>query len=85
MDFSKTSNALTRTGESRASLEFLTMIWFKLGHFLIFLLSFLGFSRIVDFIDAFQNLPLTNEMLSFLGDECTENHLLSVDEVRLED
>lgn len=34
-----------------------------------------------DFVDAFQKLPLTNEMLSFLGDECTEHHLLSVDEI----
>jgi len=47
MDFSKTSNTLTRT----------------------------------DFVDAFQKLPLTNDMLSFLGDERTENHFLSVDEI----
>lgn len=50
-----------------------------------FVLTFLAFPRIVDFVDAFQKLPLTNDMLSFLGDERTENHFLSVDEVRFED
>jgi len=34
-----------------------------------------------DFLDAFQKLPLTNDLLSFLGDECTKNHLLPVEEV----
>ncbi|XP_078369967.1 clathrin heavy chain linker domain-containing protein 1-like isoform X1 [Oculina patagonica] len=33
-----------------------------------------------DFVDAFQKLPLTNDMLSFLGDECTENRVLPVEE-----
>ena len=35
----------------------------------------------IDFLEAFQNVPLTDSIFSTLCNEYTENHLLSVQEV----